>query len=236
MFVGHYAVGLAAKRFAPRTSLGTLIAAALLADLLVWAFVIAGLEHVGIKPGITATNALDLYDYPISHSLLLDAVWGALFGAGYYLIRKSWRASVIIFVVVLSHWVLDFIAHRPDMPLAPGLHHYYGLGLYNSRIGMIVVEGLIWLAGIAVYLRATRSAKRLGAFVFWLGITVLTWIWLVSLKGQPPPGTIAQAAISGLIFMCITVAWAYGVDHLRCASAVSVPTPSQETRKSGAPE
>lgn len=219
MFVGHYGIGLAAKRFAPRTSLGTFVLAALWADLLVWALVIAGVEHIGIKPGITLTNSFDLYDYPISHSLLMDALWGALFGAGYYAVRRYWRGSVVIFAAVLSHWFLDFIAHRPDMPLVLGSRRYYGLGLYNSRGGMMVVEGLIWLGGIVIYLRATRAQKRLGTFVFWLGVSLVTWIWAVSLRGLPPPGTVVQAGISSLIFMCVTVAWAYWVDQLRSSAA-----------------
>jgi hypothetical protein len=215
MFVGHYGVGLAAKRFAPQTSVGTLVLAAFFADLLGWALVVAGIEHFAIKPGITVTNPLDLYDYPISHSLATDAVWGVLLAAGYYHVRKYWRGSLLIFAAVLSHWFLDFVAHRADMPLAPGIHKYYGLGLYNSRIGMIGVEGLIWLSGIVIYLRATRSKKRQGTYVFWIGAALLTWIWLFSLRGLPPPGTIVQAGISSLVFMFVTVAWAYWVDHLR---------------------
>jgi len=219
MLVGHYGVGFAAKRFAPQTSLGTLVLAALFADLLGWALVVTGIEHFAIRPGITTTNPLDLYDYPISHSLAADAAWGVLFAAGYYLVRKYWRGSLLIFVVVMSHWFLDLIAHRADMPLAPGIHKYYGLGLYNSRPGMIAVEGLIWLSGIVIYLRATRSKKRLGAYVLWIGTALLTWVWLVSLKGLPPPGTIVQAGISSLLFMIVTVAWAYWLDHLRVSTA-----------------
>lgn len=176
---------------------------------------VTGIEHFTIKPGITITNSLDLYDYPISHSLATDAVWGALLAAGYYLVRSYRRGSVLILAAVLSHWFLDFVAHRADMPLAPGIHKYYGLGLYNSRIGMIGVEGLIWLSGIVIYLRATRSKKRLGTYVFWIGAALLTWIWLVSLRGLPPPGTIVQTGISSLVFMLVTVAWAYWIDNVR---------------------
>lgn len=220
MFVGHYAVGLAAKRIAPRTSLGTIVLAAVFADVLVWALVVAGVEHIAIKPGITATNALDLYDYPISHSLLMDAFWGALFGGVYFLVTKYWRGTVIIFAAVLSHWVLDFIAHRPDMPLAPGVHAYYGLGLYNSRAGMMIVEGLMWLAGIVLYVHTTRSKKRLGGIIFWIGIALFTWVWLVSLKGLPPAGTLTQVGIESLVFVGITLAWAYWVDRLRSPTSV----------------
>src|SRR5512135_1702374 len=155
MFVGHYGLGLAAKRFAPQTALGTLLFAALFADLLGWVLVVAGVEHFAIRPGITTTNPLDLYDYPISHSLVTEVAWAVLLAIAYYLLRRYWRGSVLIFVAVLSHWFLDFIAHRADLPLAPGMPKYYGLGLYNSLPGMIVVEGLIWLSGIVLYLTAT---------------------------------------------------------------------------------
>jgi hypothetical protein len=218
VLVGHYGVGLAAKRFAPQTSLGTLVCAALFADLLAWALVIAGIEHFAIRPGITMTNSLDLYDYPISHSLATDFAWAALFAVAYYGIRRYWRGSIVIFIVVSSHWVLDFIAHRTDMPLAPGVHKYYGLGLYNTRSGMIVLEGLVWLLGIALYLSATRSKKRVATYVFWLGGALLTWVWAVSLKGLPPPGSIIQTGISSLVFMAVTLAWAYSVDHWRSST------------------
>lgn len=216
MFVGHLAVGLAAKRAAPRTSLGTLVLAALIPDLLLWILVVAGLEHVAIKPGITATNAFDLYDYPISHSLALDVAWGALFAVAYWLVRKYPRGSLLIFAAVASHWVLDFASHRPDMPLAPGVQKYYGLGLYNSQVAMIVVEGLLWLAGIVIYARATHSRGRLGNWVFWIGIAALSVIWLDSLRGQAPVGvSIEQMAVTSVIFVAVMVAWAYWVECLR---------------------
>lgn len=219
MFVGHYGVGLTAKWFAPKTSLGTLVFAALFADLLAWSLVVAGVEHFAIKPGITTTNPLDLYDYSISHGLATDFAWAALLAVTYYAIRRYGRGGVLIFVAVLSHWVLDFIAHRPDMPLAPGVHKYYGLGLYNSRPGIIAVEGLVWLIGIVFYLDCTRSRRRAVTYVFWLGAALLTWVWAMSLKGAPPPGTIVQAGISSLVFMVITLAWAYAVDHWRTTTA-----------------
>ena len=94
MFVAHQGVGLAAKRFAPETSLGTLLAAAMWPDLLAWALVVAGIEHFAFRPGITLTNPLDPYDYPISHSLLTDVVWGAVFAGAYamaYFVRRQWQ-------------------------------------------------------------------------------------------------------------------------------------------------
>jgi len=217
MFVGHFAVGFAAKRAAPRTSAGTLLFGALLADLLVWIFVVVGLEHVAIKPGITATNALDLYDYPLSHSLLMDAVWGGLLAGVYYAVRRYSRGAWILFAAVLSHWVLDWISHRPDMPLAPGLHQYYGLGLFNSRIGILIVEGGLWLAGIIVYERTTRSRGLGGIVLFYLVAVLLTLLWIASLGGEPPPVPPEQMGKIDVVAILVLVGWAYWVDRLRGA-------------------
>lgn len=222
MLVGHFGVGLAAKRFAPKTSAGTLMLASLLPDLLAWILLLSGVEHARIHPGITRTNALDLYDIPISHSLLMDAVWGLLFAGAYYLWRRHWRASGIILTVVLSHWLLDFLSHRPDMPLAPGVHQYFGLGLYNSPLAMFLVEGMIWFAGIVVYARCTRPRKRMGAYVFWSVAALLTAVWVVTLGGAAP-SALRPAAISSLIFFSIVVLWAYLIDFLRPAKEQSPP-------------
>src|SRR5690242_3013072 len=144
MLVGHFAVGLAAKRIVPNVSAGTLVLAAVLADLLAFVFLIAGIEHVNITPGITAVNPIDCYDFAISHSLLMDAVWAALFAAAYFMWKRDVRVAWVLFAAVLSHWVLDWISHRPDMALAPGMHRYFGLGLWNSVPATLAVEGSLW--------------------------------------------------------------------------------------------
>lgn len=215
MFVGHLAVGFAAKPAAPKTSLGTLVLAALLLDVLLWMFVVAGLEHIAVKPGITATNALDLYDYPFSHSLLTSLVWGALMAGTYFAIRRYQRGALLIFGAVVSHWFLDFISHRPDMPLVPGIHRYYGLGLYNSRPAMLLVEGVLWLSGIVLYERATRSRKRAGSWTMYIGVLILTWLWIESLSGAAPQVSMVRMGIIDLVFLAIVVGWGYWVDKLR---------------------
>lgn len=107
-----------------------------------------GIEHISIRPGITRVNALNLYDFAWSHSLVMDVVWGALLAAAYCLTRRYGRGAWVLFAAVLSHWVLDWASHRPDMPLAPGFQRYYGLGLYNSPLGLLIVEGGLWVIGI----------------------------------------------------------------------------------------
>jgi hypothetical protein len=226
MFVGHIGIGFAAKAASPKTSLGTLVLAATLLDALLWTFVIIGLEHIAVKAGITTTNPLDLYDYPISHSLFMAVFWGVLMAGTYYGIRKYARGALLIFTVVVSHWILDFVSHRRDMPIAAGIHHYYyGLGLYNSRVGMLLVEGLLWSFGIALYERATRSKKRAGIWTLYIGVAILTWLWIGSLNGGAPHATISQIGIISLVFLAITVAWAYVVDKLRLTAAGTSDAP-----------
>jgi hypothetical protein len=214
MFVGHFGVGFGGKRLAPRTSLGTLVLSAMLADLLGFTFVALGIEHIGIQRGITRVNALNLYDFAWSHSLLMDVVWGALLAGGYFLFRRYSRGAWVIFAVVLSHWVLDWLSHRPDMALAPGFHRYFGLGLYNSPLGLLIVEGAIWIAGIITYLRTTRSKGVAGNLVLGLGIVIFTALWLLSFNGAPPP-SIHVLIVVDLFLFPLVIGWMYLVDHLR---------------------
>src|SRR5215831_26995 len=131
MFIGHFALGFAAKRAVPTTSLAALFAAAQFADIL-WPVLIAtGLEQVRITPGDTAFTPLTFVSYPWSHSLAMLAVWGTLLGLAFRRGPDGPRQWWLIAALVVSHWCLDWIAHRPDMPLYPhgaGV----GLGLWNS--------------------------------------------------------------------------------------------------------
>jgi hypothetical protein len=220
MFVGHYAVGLAAKRIQPRLSLFTLLTAAMLADILYSIFLIAGVEHVAIRPGITRLNALDLYDFPLSHSLLMDVIWAGLFSGIYFFRSRSARAAWVIAAAVLSHWLLDFASHRPDMPLAPGVHNYFGLALWNSIPATVVVEGSMWLAAIFLYVRATRAKTRTGFYAFWIPVGLFTLLWVTSLNGAPPP-SVAAVKIVNVIIISLTLAWTYWLDRVRTTTELA---------------
>jgi membrane-bound metal-dependent hydrolase YbcI (DUF457 family) len=218
MFVGHLAVGLVAKRIEPKLSLGTGVLAAMLVDLLWAIFLIAGIEHVHFKPGMGAANYFVAYDIAMSHSLLMGAVWAALFAAAYFLRRHYPRGAWILFAAVLSHWFLDFVSHRPDMPLAPGVHRYFGLGLWNSIPATFIVEGGFWLVAIVLYVRATHPKNRAGVYAFWSVVVLLTLAWYNNIAG-PPPRNPHTAPIVSLIFFSLVVAWAYWMNRLRPAQA-----------------
>lgn len=218
MLLGHYAVALAAKRYAPRTSLGTLVLAAQFLDLLWPIFVLLGWERVNIVPGLMAASPFDFVDYPISHSLLTAALWGVLLGAGYYVLRRNRRSAIVISVAALSHWLLDALMHRPDLPLWPGSATKVGFGLWNSVAATVAIEGLLFLIGLLMYVRATRPRDRTGTVAL-AAMVVLLAVIFVSGFFAPPPLSARWVALAG-IGLWLFVAWAYWIDAHREASRV----------------
>jgi membrane-bound metal-dependent hydrolase YbcI (DUF457 family) len=216
MYIGHYAVAFAVKKAEPRVSLGTLFIAVQLLDLLWPLFLLLGVEHVRIDPGNTAFTPLDFYDYPISHSLVTSLGWALAFGLVYYLRRRYLRGALILGLAVFSHWVLDFITHRPDLPIIPGLHMYAGLGLWNSVAGTIAVEGALFLIGVLAYARSTPAIDRTGHRAFWALIAFFAATYAAATFGPPPPNETALA-IGGLAIW-IFVPWGYWIDNHRASS------------------
>ena len=202
MFVGHTAVALAAKRHAPRVSLGALIAAAYAIDLLWPLFLIAGIEHVRIDPGNTAFTPLAFDSYPWSHSLLMVIVWGLVGALIARAVGAGRRAQTVIFLLVVSHWVLDAISHRPDMPLWPGRSPLVGLGLWNSVTATLVIEGLLFATGIALYVRSSSFRTRAARIGFWALVLFQLAIWASQPWGPPPPDvrTLAFVGLAAWLF------------------------------------
>jgi hypothetical protein len=215
MLVGHLAVGLAGKRIEPRISLGTWMLAVLLPDLLVFPFLLAGIERLHVEPGVALNRVIG--EIPYSHSLLMDAVWGGLFALAYFLWRRHQLGAWLLLAAVLSHWVLDVASHRPDMPLAPGTHAVLGLGLWNSVPATGIVEGGFWLLAIAVYVRATHAKRGAGVYAFWMGVALLTLAWYGNVTNGMDPNPV-RAGVSGVIFFSSMVAWAYWINRLRPAT------------------
>lgn len=217
MVIGHYAVGMAAKKFAPRTSLGTLIAAGAFLDLLWPVLVLAGIEVVTITPGVTAVTPLTFVSYPWSHSLLMSGVWGALFAAGYFVARRYMPGTIAIGALVVSHWLLDFITHVPDMPLVPGGGPRLGLGLWNSLPATMAVELILFAAGVITYLAATRSRDGIGRWGLAAMVLLMLLIYAGALFGPPPPS--ANAVAWSDLGQWLIVAFAAWVDRHRRADS-----------------
>ena len=213
MFIGHFGVALAAKKVAPRTSLGTLVMAAQFLDLLWPLFLLLGVERVIIAPGSTAVTPLDFISYPLSHSLLACLGWACLFAGIYKLVKRDTRGAVCLWFVVTSHWVLDALSHRPDLPLYPGSSTYVGLSLWNSRLWTILVEGAIFVLGARIYARSTHARDRTGSYAPRSFIAVLLLFYFLNIFGPPPPSENA-IAFSGL-GLWLFVIWAYWIDRHR---------------------
>ena len=204
MFLGHIAVGLAGKRAAASVSLGTWLASVQLVDLLWPIFLLAGLEHVRIVPGITAFTPLDFYDYPITHSLVGAAAWAGIFAGVWLAVRRKRRAAALLAAGVISHWVLDVIAHRPDMPVLPH-GPYLGLGLWNSIPATLVVELTMFAIGISVYVRSGGAGRH--RVSFWLFMAFLLVVYFAAAFGPPPPDTRTLAWSALAIWFLVPWAW-----------------------------
>jgi hypothetical protein len=212
MFLGHFGVALAAKKTAPKASLGTLVLAAQFADLLWPILLLSGREEVRITPGITRMTPLDFVSYPWSHSLLMQMVWGVALGAAYFAIRRDARSAAVVAACVPSHWVLDWIVHRPDMPIVPGGARY-GLGVWNSVPVTLVIELALFLAGVALYMSTTRAKDRTGHFALSSLLGLLFVLYFASAFGPPPPN-VHVLALSALAIW-LTVPWAGWADAHR---------------------
>ncbi|HET8542287.1 MAG TPA: hypothetical protein VFL83_20600 [Anaeromyxobacter sp.] len=216
MFMGHIGIAMAAKRAAPRASLGTLVAAAVWLDLVWPVMLLAGLERVRIDPGNTAVTPLDFERYPFTHGASAVVLWSLAFGA-VYLWRGGYRRGAIVAgALVASHWVLDAIVHRPDLPLlwdGPKV----GLGLWSSLPATVAIEVGILGAGVALYLRAGPARDATGRWALAALVAFVLAVYGANLLGPPPPSEKA-IAVGGLA-QWLFVAWAAWIDRHRRAAA-----------------
>jgi hypothetical protein len=219
MFIGHFALGFAAKRLVPQVQLAALFGAAQLADLL-WPVLLAtGIEQVRIDPGNTASTPLDFVSYPYSHSLVTLIVWGIVFG--YAMSSSASSASPpqkktvfwVILALVVSHWLLDFVTHRPDLPLYPG-GPKFGLGLWNFPVFEKAVEIALYAIGLWIYLRATTARDGTGRWALW---GLAAFLFAGFLASSAPPPSITALWSTALVVGGLIVAWTYWADRHRVA-------------------
>ncbi|MGE0360355.1 MAG: hypothetical protein AB7H93_04615 [Vicinamibacterales bacterium] len=207
MFIGHYGVALAAKRLAPSASLGLLVFAAQFADLLWPLLVLAGVEAVEVHPGDTAFTPLAFVSYPYSHSLVAVTAWAVLIGAACRTTRRALPvAAGAVAALVLSHWVLDWLTHRPDLPLTISGEARVGLGLWNHVAATLIVESTIFAAGLWLYLRGAPRRRAM-----WGLVAFLLVVYVANLLGPPPPSSAAVAWAALLLWLLVP--WAHWIDR-----------------------
>ena len=215
MFIGHFGAGFGAKKISATPSLGTLLMASQFIDLLWPLFLILGIEKVTIDPGNTAVTPLDFIYYPFSHSLLGVLFWALIFGSVYYFFKKNLKVSLLLGILVISHWVLDLIVHRPDLPLTPWQNIMLGFGLWNSVAGTILVEGAIFLLGVYFYSSVTKAKNKKGSFGFYGLVILLILIYVMNLFG-PPPSDVEPIGYVGMA-QWLFIIWGYWIDRNRSA-------------------
>jgi membrane-bound metal-dependent hydrolase YbcI (DUF457 family) len=213
MFIGHFAAGFGAKKIDTRPSLGTLFIAAQLIDLLWPVFLLLGLEKVKVDPGNTAFTPLDFIYYPFTHSLLGVLIWALLLSVVYFALRRNRKGAVVLGGLVVSHWLLDLLTHRPDLALVPWVDIKVGLGLWNSVPLALIVESALFFGGVYIYSRATTAKTKKGAVTLWSFVAFLFLVYVLNAFGSPPPSEkpVAYMALS----MWLLVAWGYWIDRNR---------------------
>ena len=230
MFIGHYAVGLASKKLAPRASLGALIAAPILLDLLWPIFLLLGWEHVSIMPSSNPFHRLQFDSYPISHGLVAVVGWATLFASLYFGIARYAAGAIVIWIGVISHWLLDYVVHRPDLPLYAG-SRLVGLGLWNHRWATVAIELAMFAIAIWIYLRQTMPKDKIGAYAFWAFIIFLLIAYAGAIFG-PPPKSVKMLAI-GTLLTWLFNPWAWWFDSHRGPQKVEPGSSTQQVTLAG---
>jgi membrane-bound metal-dependent hydrolase YbcI (DUF457 family) len=213
MFLGHYGIAFAAKRVAPDTSLGTFTFAAQFLDELWPILLLVGVEHVSIDPSYMPANPIVFTSYPISHSLAMAALWGALIGLIYFFRRRDGRAAMLVALAVISHWFLDVPMHAPDLPLWPGSSVRVGFSVWNSIPATIIIELIFFFGGLWSYLRYTRAQDKIGTWALWSVVVALLLIFAISFV-TPPPGSEQAVGWSALV-LWVFIPWAAFADRHR---------------------
>jgi len=204
------------KIYAPAISLCVLFIAAQFLDLLWPSLLLLDIEHVVISPGITKVMPYDFIDYPISHSLIMVVGWGFILALLAKFMFKNLKYSIIIFLCVISHWFLDLIVHRPDLPIIPGDSTLLGFGLWNYPFLTALIEGVIFIAGVFLYLKATSSKNNHGKYGLIVLIALFITIQVGSMLGPPPPSVSAIAWVGQSQWLFVILA--FYVDKNRIAT------------------
>jgi hypothetical protein len=205
VFVGHYSISFAAKRANPTIPLWVLFLAVQLLDVGWSVFVLLGIEKVRIVPGITVANPLDLYYMPYTHSLVAALLWsgGAFVAYRLAVPRASGAAPLLVALAVFSHWILDFVVHRPDLPLFDNTAKV-GLGLWNYPAFAFSLEGGILFLAMWLYFRVSGGRRGPIAMfaLFMLGIQAYVFFGPLPISDHAAAATAlgAYALFAGVIW------------------------------------
>ena len=216
MYVGHYAASLALKRFEKRASLGVLFLAVQFVDIVFFPLVLLGVERLNVVENFTQSTHFELEYMPYTHSLVAFLVWSGLAYALFrWVIVKSHAVAVIVALAVMSHWVLDVVVHTPDMPLWTDDSLKLGFGLWNNAVATYILEAILLLAGLWLYLRATRATTKTGKYGIVVFVMLLLLVNVVNIFGPLQGDSKLVLAISALASYLLFAAMAFWLDAKR---------------------
>lgn len=213
MFAGHVGVAMALGRVERRVNLGVFVACALLLDFLLWLFILLGWESVSIPSDFAGTHQPD-YVFPYSHGLLAAVVWATVAGMlavpMYSRLEKAkWRIALLVAAAVFSHWPLDALVHRPELPLVNGKSVEVGLGLWNNMPFALAVEAAIVALGMYLYLPRSGLARGKSIALALLSLLILAFTMIGMTIAPPPPSAMAMAGSSLITLMVVCAAFAW---------------------------
>lgn len=216
MFVGHYAVSLALKKFEKRVSLGILFLAVQFVDILFFPFVILGIERVNIVQNFTQSTHFELEYMPYTHSLLASMLWaGAAYALFRWVIVKKNSVALVVALAVFSHWLFDLIVHTPDLPLWSDASLKLGFGLWNSAIATFALEGALLVSALWLYLRSTSATTVVGKYGMSGFVILLLLLNVVNIFGPLMGDSKLALAISALTSYFLFAAVAFWLDRRR---------------------
>jgi hypothetical protein len=216
MFVGHYAVSLALKKFEKRVSLGVLFLAVQFVDILFFPFVLLGLERINIIENFTQATHFELVYMPYTHSLVGSLFWaGVAYAVFRWLIVRKHSVAVVVAIAVFSHWVLDLLVHTPDLPLATDTSLKLGFGLWNNAIATYTLEAILLLAGLWIYLRSTSATSAVGKYGMSVFVIALLLINVVNIFGPLGDDSKVNLAVSAVTAYFLFAAVAFWLDRAR---------------------
>ncbi len=226
MLVGHIGAAMIAKQAAPRVSLGMLLLASLLADVVLFTLLLTGTEAVQFRTSVEPAAYYAPLKIVFSHSLATTVIAGATAALIYaWRTRQVWGAA-ILGLTVLSHWLLDLFTH-PVLPVwSIGRPIYAGSTLARWITLVMILEAAIWIAALFLYVRDSRSVNAAGRYAFWGGVVSWTWIWWANLAG--PPRTPSDAPIEMLIVLGLLVVWGYWMNRVRRVTASPFSEPEHQ--------
>lgn len=214
MFIGHLGAGLAMRKFDKKTNLAWFFVSVLFLDLLLWVFVLLGIEKVIVPPNFEKLHYLT-FIFPYSHSLMGTIAWSILVYVAADVITKRRKTAVLLGLGVFSHYIFDFIVHIPDLTILGDNSMTIGLGLWNHIYIALIVEMGLYVAGLLIYLRETQGIGFGGKYGMFIFSAVLLTGAFISQVLSPRPENGYEVAGSALLSVVLVILISYWLDKKR---------------------